>query len=401
MFIGGHDIRITSADRIALGTIKLIAINVGLFFAAVYIIKIQRFAMKFILLYYCIMWVLLTIWWLAARYNLKKQRAKGKNYRRVIIIGGGVLGRNLVEEMRSDNGYGYNIEGVFGHPDVTRDIDDVTYLGGYAKVEDYIKNNPIDELYCTVADNALTEQMIIMAEKHAVDFYYVPQVPTRLQRQFSLDTFGNVPALALRPNPLGSIVNRFIKRTFDIIVSSVFLILFPIVLIPVAIAIKLSSPGPIFFRQKRTGYRGKEFWCYKFRTMKVNNQSDTQQATKDDPRKTKVGNFLRRSSIDELPQFINVWLGDMSLVGPRPHMIKHTEEYGKLIDKYMLRHTIKPGITGWAQVHGFRGETKELWQMEKRVEFDIWYTENWNFMLDIKIILKTIINAVRGEKNAF
>lgn len=163
----------------------------------------------------------------------------------------------------------------------------------------------------------------------------------------------------------------------------------------------MSSPGPVFFKQRRTGYRGKEFVCYKFRTMKVNNDSDNKQASKNDPRKTKIGNILRKTNIDELPQFYNVLKGEMSIVGPRPHMVKQTEDYSALIDKYMLRHIIKPGITGWAQVNGFRGETKELWQMQKRVEYDVWYAENWNFMLDIKIIIKTIINAIRGDKNAF
>lgn len=135
--------------------------------------------------------------------------------------------------------------------------------------------------------------------------------------------------------------------------------------------------------------------------MRVNAQADTQQATKDDPRKTKVGNFLRRTSLDELPQFINVWLGHMSIVGPRPHMLKHTEEYSALIDKYMVRHLVKPGITGWAQVNGFRGQTEELWQMEGRVERDVWYIEHWSFLLDLKIMVKTVTNAIRGEQNAF
>ena len=135
--------------------------------------------------------------------------------------------------------------------------------------------------------------------------------------------------------------------------------------------------------------------------MRVNAASDELQATRHDPRKTRVGEFLRKTSLDELPQFINVFLGDMSVVGPRPHMVKHTHDYSKIIDKYMLRHLIKPGITGWAQVNGYRGETRELWQMERRVEYDVWYIEHWNFWLDIKIIFLTVVNAFKGEKNAF
>lgn len=208
--------------------------------------------------------------------------------------------------------------------------------------------------------------------------------------------------LTLNCNPLKRPINRLMKRVFDIVFSScVLLCLGPVLLIPIAIAVKLSSRGPVFFKQKRTGYRGTDFYCWKFRTMRVNNDSDKLQATKDDPRKTRVGDFLRRTSLDELPQFFNVWLGQMSVVGPRPHMLKHTEEYRQLIDKYMVRHNVKPGISGWAQVNGYRGRTEELWQMEKRVEYDVWYIENWSFMLDLKIIVRTLVNAFQGEKNAF
>ena len=177
--------------------------------------------------------------------------------------------------------------------------------------------------------------------------------------------------------------------------------LFPIIYIIVGCIIKITSPGPIFFKQKRNGINGEEFWCYKFRSMKVNLDADKIQATKNDPRKTKFGNFMRKTNIDELPQLINVFLGDMSLVGPRPHMVKHTEEYSQLIDTYMVRHFVKPGITGWAQVTGYRGETKELHQMEGRVKADIWYMEHWSFILDLNIIYKTFANAIHGEKNAY
>lgn len=176
---------------------------------------------------------------------------------------------------------------------------------------------------------------------------------------------------------------------------------FPIIYIPIALGIKLTSPGPVFFKQKRTGLYGKDFYCYKFRTMKINADSDKVQATKDDPRKTKFGNFLRKTSLDELPQFINVFLGNMSVVGPRPHMVSQTEDYRKQIDKYMIRHAVKPGITGLAQVKGFRGATEHLWQMEKRVEYDVKYITNWNFFLDIKIIFLTVFNQLVGEDNAY
>ena len=240
-----------------------------------------------------------------------------------------------------------------------------------------------------------------IADDNVLQFYYVPQISRYVNRVFEMHNVGAVSMLTTRNNPLKNVINRWIKRGFDIVFSSIVLLFSPIIFIPVAIAIKLSSPGPIFFKQVRTGYRGRDFKCWKFRTMRVNADSDKLQAQKDDPRKTKVGDFLRRTSIDELPQFINVWLGNMSVVGPRPHMLKHTSDYSKLIDKYMVRHLIKPGITGWAQVNGYRGQTEELWQMEKRVEYDVWYIENWTFFLDMKIIVRTVLNAVQGEKNAF
>jgi putative colanic acid biosynthesis UDP-glucose lipid carrier transferase len=176
-----------------------------------------------------------------------------------------------------------------------------------------------------------------------------------------------------------------------------WLLIYPIV----GLIIKVTSPGPVFFKQKRNGLNGRIFYCYKFRSMKVNAAADQQQATANDPRKTRFGDFLRRSSIDELPQFINVLRGEMSIVGPRPHMVKHTEEYSAIIDRYMVRHWVKPGITGWAQVNGARGETQRREQMEDRIDKDVWYIENWTFGLDLRIIFLTIYNGLRGDKQAY
>ena len=205
----------------------------------------------------------------------------------------------------------------------------------------------------------------------------------------------------LRKEPLEKIGNRLLKKLFDILFSLfvilfVFTWFFPILILMV----KLSSKGPAFFRQKRSGEKNISFTCLKFRTMRVNKLSDELQAKKGDPRITKLGAFMRKTNLDELPQFLNVLVGQMSVVGPRPHMLKHTEQYSELINNYLTRHFVKPGITGWAQVKGYRGETKELIDMQKRVEYDIWYIENWKFLLDIKIIWMTVKNMLRGEKNA-
>lgn len=396
-----HEQRFISADQVLVAEFRMLILNVALFLSILAIVEDYDLPLEIIGLFYLVFFTLLGLWWLTSRRAVKMFRAHGFNFKRVIIIGRGRMGLNLLDEMLSDAGYGYRILGFFDDEKGSENLSD--YKGGINEVEQFVKDNLVDEMYCTIPGDAndLTEKLIKISENNAVDFYYVPQVSSRLMRQFELHNIGNLPALSLRPNPLNKTWNKIIKRGFDLLVSSTFLIISPIIFLPVAIGIKLSSPGPIFFKQKRTGYRGQEFLCYKFRTMKVNKQSDTMQTTKHDPRKTRFGTFLRKTSIDELPQFYNVWKGEMSIVGPRPHMLKHTKDYSALVNKYMLRHTVKPGITGWAQVSGYRGETKELWQMEKRVECDVWYAENWNFMLDIKIIFKTVVNAICGEKNAF
>lgn len=351
--------------------------------------------------FYGISIILLPIWWIITRQIVKWFRRKGRNFSRVIIVGTNSTALRLHEELLSDAGFGYKFMGFFGK---WRPVDfPGEYKGNIEDIDSYVKSHGIDEIYFTLSgeDEDTMAKVTKVADDNVTQFYYVPQISRYVSRVFEMHNVGAVPMLTTRSNPLKNVINRGIKRAFDVTFSSLVLLFSPIVFIPVAIAIKLSSPGPIFFKQVRTGYRGRDFKCWKFRTMRVNADSDKMQAQKNDPRKTRVGDFLRKTSIDELPQFINVWLGDMSVVGPRPHMLKHTADYSKLIDKYMVRHLIKPGITGWAQVNGYRGQTEELWQMERRVEYDVWYIENWTFFLDMKIIVRTVLNAIQGEKNAF
>ncbi len=355
----------------------------------------------FYLEFYATYVVALPLWWTITRQIVKRFRRKGRNFSRVIIVGTNSTATRLYDELMSDAGFGYKFMGFF---DKWRPVNfSGDYKGNIDEIDAFVKAHSIDEIYFTLSgeDEDTMGKVTKIADDNVLQFYYVPQISRYVNRVFEMHNVGAVSMLTTRNNPLKNVINRWIKRGFDIVFSSIVLLFSPIIFIPVAIAIKLSSPGPIFFKQVRTGYRGRDFKCWKFRTMRVNADSDKLQAQKDDPRKTKVGDFLRRTSIDELPQFINVWLGNMSVVGPRPHMLKHTSDYSKLIDKYMVRHLIKPGITGWAQVNGYRGQTEELWQMEKRVEYDVWYIENWTFFLDMKIIVRTVLNALQGEKNAF
>ncbi|MEL7161074.1 MAG: exopolysaccharide biosynthesis polyprenyl glycosylphosphotransferase [Bacteroidota bacterium] len=231
-----------------------------------------------------------------------------------------------------------------------------------------------------------------------IELEVAPREATVFARGYQARQLGDMTVLTSRDEPLSHLRNKWIKRAFDILFSiCVFVFVYPVVMPIVALLIWLEDPGPIFFRQKRSGYLNKTFRMWKFRSMYVNKDSDNVQARKGDKRITRVGKFLRSSSIDELPQFINVFWGSMSVVGPRPHMLSHTKEYGEKIDEYMIRHKGVPGVTGLAQVNGYRGPTEELWKMEKRVEYDVFYLENWSLVMDIKIIFKTMFNGLSKD----
>ena len=306
--------------------------------------------------------------------------------------------------MMSNPWNGYQLLGIFHDAKLVGFPDNVSSLGTIGQALDWLSFHRIDEVFCGLPSVRSDEILPLMnyCENNLVRFYIVPSYRNYLKRKMTTKQFGDHMVLSIRKEPLGILKNRILKRGFDLLCSSLFLCtVYPFLYVFIGIAIKISSPGPVYFKQKRTGLDGKSFDCLKFRSMKVNKECDKLQATKDDPRKTKIGDFLRQTNLDELPQLINVWKGEMSLVGPRPHMLKHTEFYSQLINRYMVRHLVKPGITGWAQIHGFRGETKQLKDMENRVRHDIWYLENWSFWLDIYILYRTLLNMLEGEKNAY
>ncbi|MBB4079016.1 Undecaprenyl-phosphate glucose phosphotransferase [Lewinella aquimaris] len=280
----------------------------------------------------------------------------------------------------------------------------VSNIGQYDELKSYLLSRPnIDKLIFFHSDLSLKEEREIMriCEAQFIDVEVAPRETTLFPRTYKCQQLGDLSMLTLKEEPLTALRNKFFKRAFDIVVSTlVILFIFPILMPIVAIAIYREDPGPIFFRQERTGYRNNVFRMWKFRSMRLNERADEKQATRGDDRITKVGAFLRRTSLDEFPQFINVFLGQMSVVGPRPHMVKHTEEYSRIIDTFMIRHKVKPGVTGLAQINGYRSPTDEVWKMEKRVEYDVWYLENWSLLMDIRCVLMTVYNALKGEENA-
>lgn len=390
-------------DKIVQRVFSVISLLIFLFATCLIFLNVGDVLATFLVVYYVSTIVVFSCWRVFVRMLLKFYRRKGYNFKRVVIVGAGKNGMELYRAMRGDISSGFNILGFFDDNLALKDILP-SYLGTTDKVEEFAIAKDIDEIYCTLpgTNDEKILRMLNFAEKQMIRFYIVPEFYRNVKKSMVMEFLESVPLLTIRREPLQAFYNRALKRSFDLVFSSVVLCtIFPILYVLIGFLIKRSSPGPIFFKQKRTGLYGHDFECYKFRTMRVNDQADTMQAVKDDPRKTKIGDFLRRTNLDEFPQFINVFKGDMSVVGPRPHMLKHTEQYSALIDKYMVRHLVKPGVTGWAQVTGYRGETKTLEQMEGRVKRDVWYIENWTFFLDLKIIVVTLVNMFRGDKNAY
>ena len=346
---------------------------------------------------------LYVIWHLLIRKAIGWIRRKGSNNYTVAMVGSDP---NMLQvcQFLSDSytDEGYKVVGLFtNRPEEIPE--GVTNLGRPEEAIPYVIHNHaiLKGILCSLNPATETDyvnRLVSTCEANMVRFKYVPGMEGYPKRKMAISQLGSVNVISLHEEPLNTPLAKLVKRAGDIVFSGLFLVtLFPVIWAICAIGIKLSSPGPVFFKQRRTGYEGKEFWCYKFRSMHASADADTKQAVKGDSRVFKFGEFLRKSSIDELPQFINVFRGDMSVVGPRPHMIHHTDIYSDLIGDYMIRHLAKPGITGWAQVNGCRGETRKLSEMKERVEKDIWYIEHWSVELDVSIIFTTLWQMLRHK----
>lgn len=333
---------------------------------------------------------------------LKKYRSLGKNLRTTIVLGFDKSAKDIIKLFKSKSNLGYKYLGFFSN----KEYNNQEYLGDFKSIFDFVNSNEVDEIYCSLKEHS--KEQIKNINKFSTDqkitLKLIPDTIELYSKNQSVEYYDDaLMVLNVRKLPFDFVESLYKKRIFDIFFSLFICIIVLSWLMPILwIFVKLESKGPLIFKQPREGLNGDKFMCYKFRSMKINKESNTNiHTTKDDMRVTKIGAFLRKTSLDELPQFINVLLGDMSVVGPRPHIESLSIEYQKEVDNYLKRHIVKPGITGLAQVSGYRGEIQKKSDIKNRVRLDIFYIENWSFFLDIKIIIKTVLNVFKGEENAY
>ena len=324
-----------------------------------------------------------------------------ENQRKVVIVGANEGSHKLANNIINNLAYGLKLTGYFDdRPEKRTDTPmGVSYLGAMNKLPDYVKANGIDLIYITIPVSHQQRVLDLLDKLHdtTASIYFTPDIFVYELIQARMDNIGDMPLVALCETPFSGL-NGVLKRLSDILFSAFILVLISPILLIITLAVKLTSPGPALFSQKRYGLDGEEIVVYKFRSMTVCDDGDEiKQATRNDARVTKLGAVLRKYSLDELPQFINVLQGRMSVVGPRPHAVAHNEMYRGMIKGYMMRHKVKPGITGWAQVNGCRGETDTVEKMQKRIEYDLDYLRNWSLGLDAIIILNTVVTVFKTD----
>jgi putative colanic acid biosysnthesis UDP-glucose lipid carrier transferase len=389
-----------------LKTVKNSFIQAAVSVLFIFILKENLFTRNFILFHAFFSTFFISVEILVFKYFLLRQKERGINLRNICIIGDSEAGVKFYEMLKKNHGLGYNLIGFINN---NYPFSDEKYLGSLNQLEDIIRTKNIDEavISLTDSDQDTLSDIIKTFNKFAVRIYLIPDYFKFLSKKFQVGMIGNFPIITIRNEPLEEIQWKFLKRTFDIIISLLILVLITSWLFPViGIIQKLNSRGAIFFSQYRVGKKNKPFRCYKFRTMYTHNEENGYNPTiKSDPRILPFGKFLRRSNLDELPQILNVIKGDMSLVGPRPHSIAFDLLYSQYIEEIRLRNLIKPGITGWAQINGLRGDVIDPIENEirtkKRIEHDIWYIENWSFRLDLEIILRTLWQMVKADTKGY
>jgi len=358
------------------------------------------FSHIFLLKYILLLYIANLIFYFSLYSFLRIRRERGYYVHRALIIGYNDMGFFLRQLLENTPMLGYDFVGFVA--DVSEE--DKDHIGHINELAQLVVTNEIDFVFVTLSEyNNLnkSKELLAICNRIGVRLRFVPENQYWFKSSMNLESVGSLVVFNPQEIPLDDMKSRFVKRLFDVVFSSfviIFIIswLFPILFL----LIKLSSKGPVFFMQNRTGINNKTFKCMKLRSMSMSEDADLKQATAHDARITPIGRFLRKTNLDEFPQFFNVLFGQMSIVGPRPHMLRHTEQYSKLIDYYKVRHYVKPGITGWAQVNGYRGETDELWKMEKRVEYDMKYLNNWTFWMDLKIVFMTVFSR-KAFNNAY
>lgn len=322
---------------------------------------------------------------------------------KVVVIGYNSVSKKLVSYLE-ENEINKKVIGFCDETENVHELSNYPILSDINHAFEVCKQVGATEIYSCIAPEYNPEiyKLIQLADQNCIHFRFIPDINIFINRPCHIDFWNNMPVLSLRKEPLQRLENRLLKSVFDFTFSLFILCFILSWLIPViSLLIWMDSGRPIFFRQIRNGKDNRKFSCLKFRSMKVNDQADLKQATKNDNRLTRIGKFLRHTNLDELPQFLNVLKGEMSVVGPRPHMLKHTVEYSEKVSDFMVRHFVKPGITGWAQVNGYRGEIRSVDKLRNRVHYDLWYLENWSVWLDFKIIFLTVLSVVKGDKDAF
>ncbi len=374
-------------------------LGILIFTGILFISKQIDYSRSILVLFFLINIIIMSVERVIIRKFIRRIRKKGFNIKYTVFVGysdGTERFNRLVEENKH---WGYKILGFFEDHEV--DNTKLSYLGEIKCLYKYLsENRDVDEIIITLEmkDYDKLQEIISTCEKLGVRAQIIPSYYKYLPAKPYVEEIGGVPLINMRYIPLDNLLNKFIKRSIDIVGSLFAIIIFSPIMLIVAIAIKLTSKGELIFKQERVGLNRKTFTMYKFRSMRIQdpNEEKSEWTVKDDPRKTKVGNFIRKTSIDELPQFFNVLKGDMSLIGPRPERPFYVEKFKDEIPKYMVKHQVRPGITGWAQVNGWRGDTS----IEKRIECDIYYIENWSISLDIKILFLTVFKGF-VNKNAY
>ena len=405
LLLSGFNFYVTTRTRSLKWKMKVIffAVTLAILLAStiLFLFKLVDFSRGVLYLFYALTLLFLMGKYTVMRLVFNRLRAQGYNLKHVLVIGTGHLARQFVEDTEKEPTLGFHLMGCIGQETEQekkqkKKKKGLPWLGNYDALEDILSVAEVQEAVIALEpeEYSLTRDMIAGCEKYGVKYYVIPYYNDVIPAHPVIEVVGRSKLIDMRANRLENMGWGGIKRAFDLIASFLGLIILSPLMLLIAIGVKLSSPGPALFRQTRVGFQRKEFQMLKFRSMRVNESSDTAWTKDQDSRRTRFGGFLRKYSLDELPQLFNVVKGEMSLIGPRPELPYFVEKFKETVPLYMVKHQVKPGITGWAQVNGYRGDTS----VKKRIELDLWYIENWSVWLDIKILLKTVFGGMVNKE---